>query len=158
MRLRAFTLMEVTVALLLTGILVVLAYGITGSFTALAERSARSGASFDDARQAGSALANDLDRYAVCREDGTGIRCEGLNGTVRYTVDNACLVRELAGEKDTLGTNVISIHASRSARLMDLPPSSDVVDRIELALLDEGDTLYVALLKWYDARTLLDLH
>lgn len=156
MRIRAFTLLEVTVALLLTGILVAMAYGITGSFTTLAARSAQVGGTLDEVRQLQGALANDLDTHAVCRAEGDALICEGPSGTVKYSRENGHVVRIQGEVRDTLDSGVIGMRMFRSARLNDLPPTRNVVDRVEVTTLLEGDTLRIAVEKWYDARTLLD--
>lgn len=154
--LAAFTLLEITVALLLTGILVVMAYGIIGAFTTLAARAGDLDQSLERIRSAQQALALDMDRSARLMSEADELSCVATSGSARYGLHGHCLLRAVGENVDTLCTNVIALRMDRTRQLAGVPLERGLVDRVTFSAVADGDTELVVVRKWYDARSILN--
>ncbi len=157
MRYRAFTLLEVTVALLLTSLLVVLSYGIVGGFSRSADAVRRLHDGSEDLRTTQQAITADMDAASRCSLDGDGIVCDRPDGRVRYIRTEGKLLRERHGDVDTLLRRVTGLHPARSAEMDRTGVDPTLIDRIAVSSLLEGDTIHFVVYKWYDARTLVEV-
>ncbi len=151
-RLKAFTLLEVTVALLLTGILVTLAYGILGSFNDLAARSYRMDDELQRFRDLQLVLDADADRSRNLYLTRNGFAFTNRSGAgPNYERVDDCLIRHFETSADTFRSGHLSIHASLDG--LEVTRDGEPFDLLDLAMSVAGDTMHVFCTMPYDAVT-----
>jgi prepilin-type N-terminal cleavage/methylation domain-containing protein len=155
-RLKAFTLLEITVALLLTGILVTMAYGMLGSFQVLADRSVRSGDDLQRFRELQLVLATDADRSSSLHMTEKGFAfATGTVDHINYERIADGLVRRTVQNVDSFQLPLVLMNGTwESSTPLGVQRA---IDRLDLQVLVAGDTLRSICEQPYDAVTRREL-
>jgi prepilin-type N-terminal cleavage/methylation domain-containing protein len=150
-RLRAFTLLEITVAMLLTGVLATLAYGILGTFNSIAQRSFGLGDELQQVRDLQQALIADSDRAISLVTTADGLAFMTALDQARYTRMGSGLLRTVGEHVDTFQVSVTEFRGYwRGQRVTgnNLP-----VEQLDLIAEVDNDTITISITQHYDAIT-----
>ena len=108
-RLKAFTLLEITVAMLLTGVLASLAYGILGTFNAVAQRTFSLGNDLQTVRDLQQALIADSDRANSLLTTANGFVFMAGGEQAHYTRTGGALLRVAGQQLDTFDIAITEV-------------------------------------------------
>jgi hypothetical protein len=149
-RMAAFTLLEITLAMLLSCILAVMAYGIFNGFQRVALGAFGLGRELDELRTAQRAIAFDMDRCAHVVASESGFVCLVPGGEVRYDQREGYLLRGTPEVLDTLCTALAVLRWHLCAGSIDDNGARQLVDKVYLTLRTGGDSTCVVVQKHYD--------
>jgi prepilin-type N-terminal cleavage/methylation domain-containing protein len=150
-RLKAFTLLEITVAMLLTGVLAVLAYGILGTFNAVAQRSFGLGNDLQQIRNLQQTLIADSDRANSLLTAANGFVFMAGAEQARYTRTGIGLLRAVGEQVDTFDIALVQVQGYWNGQRV--TGSGLPVEHMVLTALTAGDTMSIAFTQHYDAVT-----
>lgn len=154
-RLKAFTLIELVVAMLLLGITVALAYGIIGYLASATDRWGRADRKVEELRVLHGVLVRDLDH---CERtdllDGTMTLSARGTTMATYTLSGTSLIRTTGGQSDTLLHDVLRAEHSWKGVLTKNGP----VDLTLFTMAAEAGERTVSFRKHYDLSTLYTIN
>lgn len=150
-RVKAFTLLEVTVALLLTGILAVLAYGMIGVFHTVALRAHAAGGELQQVRDLQHALVADADRSTRLLRTADGFAFHAAGEVARYARSEAGVLRTAAARVDTFHIALVRLEGYWNGRRV--AGAGAPVEQLVLTTLAAGDSVHIAFTQPYDEVT-----
>lgn len=154
-RLKAFTLIELVVAMLLLGITVGLAYGIIGYLASATDRWSRADRNVEELRTLHGVVVQDLDRCERADLLDGAITLSVRGTTVAsYTLSGKSLIRTAAGQADTLLHDVLRVDHSWKDATVTLGP----VDLMLFTISAEAGERTISFRKHYDLSTLYSIH
>ena len=150
-RLSAFTIPELMVVMLLSGVVIsamylLLQFSFTNYF-----RYYKSTEKLNRISRMNYLLTKDINTSAVLQKTGTGFTFKALNKVVTYTILDSTLVRT-DGITDTLYASAITCELFMN----EVPViSSELADRIQLKLMYNSEELFMQYNKNMDAKSFL---
>ncbi|MEO8069041.1 MAG: prepilin-type N-terminal cleavage/methylation domain-containing protein [Flavobacteriales bacterium] len=150
-RLKAFTLLELTVALLLMSILVAFAYSIIGFMARAADRWSQADVVLEDVRTTHQVITRDIDAGISVKGTPEGFRISERDGrTIAYEVHDGALLRNTAASADTLLRAVHTVACTWQGVSVREHPT----DEITITVTTERSEQAITFRKRYDAMTL----
>ncbi|MND62579.1 hypothetical protein D3C87_511250 [compost metagenome] len=150
---RAFTLMELTIAMLISAISIGMAFYMFQYFQQLFLRQQKQRQERFSYSLFKHLIQQDINRAVWLKTSENGLHCEGENGNIDYQFDPAFIVRDqYNNQKDTFMIQTISL--DMTPRLQHLP-SEDLTDHVNLKIRFENKEHQFNYNKTYSAQQLL---
>lgn len=152
-RLKAFTLMELTIAMLISAISIGMAFYMFQYFQHLFLQQQKQRQERFSYSLFKHLMAQDIDRALWLKTSENGLICENEKGIIRYEFDPKFIIRDQYNlEKDTF--QIQTVHLDITSRVQKLP-SEELTDHVNLTIRFENKEHQFDYHKIYSAQQLV---